>query len=40
MSPADLDELPDVMWQALVGRMQREAEAVRAMNAKLAKTKR
>jgi hypothetical protein len=35
MTPADLDQLDDEMWAALVRVMQREADAIRAANTKL-----
>jgi hypothetical protein len=35
MSPADVDELPDEMWAAMVRFMQREAAAIEAEHARL-----
>jgi hypothetical protein len=34
MSPAEVDELPDEVWAGMVRHMQKEADAIRAVNAK------
>ena len=35
MTPAEIDDLDDEMWDAMVRLMQREAAAITAANAKL-----
>lgn len=37
MSPADVDELPDATWDAMVRRMVTEAEAIQKANADTAR---
>lgn len=37
MKPAEVDELPDEMWDGMVRHMQKEAEAIRKANAKIPK---
>jgi hypothetical protein len=37
MSPTEVDNLPDATWDAMVRRMQAEAEAIRKANAKIPK---